>query len=260
MKKIIITGINGQDGAYLAKLLLKNKNNKIFGILRRTANYKLDRLNYFGILKKVKLIYSDICEYENINYLINKIKPDYIYNLAAQSFVDYSFLNPQSTFQINTNAVFNILETIKKLKLDTKFYQASSSEMFGNSNQKKQNEKTKFLPVSPYAVSKVLSYNLTKTYRETYGIFATNGILFNHESPYRGSEFVTKKIVSTLTRIKFGSREVLKLGNINSMRDWGFAGDYVLAIYKMMNLSTADDFVVATSVSLSVRDFFFKML
>jgi GDPmannose 4,6-dehydratase len=259
MKKIIITGINGQDGAYLAKLLLKNNRNKVIGILRRTANYKLDRLNYLGITKKINIIYCDVCEHENMNNIIKKIRPDYIYNLAAQSFVDYSFKNPHSTFQINTQAVFNILETIKKLKLDTKFYQASSSEMYGNSNVNKQDEKTNFLPVSPYAVSKVLSYNLTKTYRETFGIFASNGILFNHESPYRGTEFVTKKIVSALTRIKYGSNEILKLGNLDSYRDWGFAEDYVSAMVKIMSSKTPDDFVVATGKSCSVRNFFLKV-
>ena len=259
-KKIIITGVNGQDGTYLANYLLKiNKNYEIYGILRRTANYKLDRLDFFGITKKIKFIFADICEYENINKIILDIKPDCIYNFAAQSFVDYSFHNPLSTFQINTEAVFNILETIKRNKLDTKFYQASSSEMFGNSEKKKQNEKTKFKPLSPYAVSKVLSHKMVQTYRDTFGIFAVNGILFNHESPYRGPEFVTKKIISTLFKIKKGSKEVLKLGNLDSMRDWGYAEDYVLAIHKILNNNRPIDYVVATGKSLSVRNFFLKV-
>lgn len=258
-KKILITGINGQDGAYLANFLLnKKKNIKIYGLVRRTANYKLNRLECFGIEKKIELIYSDICEYDNINKILNNIKPDVLFNLAAQSFVDYSFTNPKTTFQINTEAVFNMLETIKQLKLDTKFYQASTSEMYGNSNKLRQNESTPFSPVSPYGISKAQSFELVKTYRNVFNIFASNGILFNHESPYRGSEFVTKKIISSLTKIKKGSREVLNLGNIDSARDWGYAGDYMFAIDKIMKNNKPDDFVVATGKTISVRDFFLK--
>lgn len=258
-KKILITGINGQDGAYLANYLLKKKNVKIYGLLRRTANYKLNRLECFGIEKKIEFIYSDICEYSNINKILNKIKPDILFNLAAQSYVDYSFTNPKTTFQINTEAVFNILETIKNLKLDTKFYQASTSEMYGNTNKSRQNETTPFSPVSPYGISKAQSYELVKTYRNVFNIFASNGILFNHESPYRGSEFVTKKIVSTLSKIKQGSKEILNLGNIDSARDWGYAGDYMDAINKIMKIEKPDDFVVATGKTVTVRNFFLKV-
>ncbi len=258
-KKILITGINGQDGAYLANYLLKKKNVKIYGLLRRTANYKLNRLECFGIEKKIELIYSDICEYDNINRILNKIKPDILFNLAAQSYVDYSFTNPKTTFQINTEAVYNMLETIKQLKLDTKFYQASTSEMYGNSNKLRQNETTPFFPVSPYGISKAQSFELVKTYRNVFNIFASNGILFNHESPYRGSEFVTKKIISTLSKIKQGSREILNLGNIDSARDWGYAGDYMDAINKIMKTEKPNDFVVATGKTITVRDFFLKV-
>tara|TARA_B100001121_G_scaffold263625_1_gene244583 strand:+ start:116 stop:1159 length:1044 start_codon:yes stop_codon:yes gene_type:complete len=254
-KVALITGINGQDGSYLAKFLLE-KNFKIYGISRRTSNYKFQRLKYLGIFDKIKIIYGDIVEYEYFSKIIKNLKPDYLFNLAAQSFVDYSFDNKFTTYEVNNKAVYNMLETIKNFSVKTKFYQASTSEMYGNSKKKFQNETTEFNPISPYAVSKVSAHDLVRIYRNSFKIFACSGILFNHESPLRGPEFVTKKIISSLVRVKHKNAKPVELGNLYSFRDWGYVEDYVEAIYKIINHSKPDDFVVGTGVSTSILDFF----
>ena len=253
-KKILITGINGQDGAYLADFLLK-KNFEVHGIIRRTSTYKLARLEYLKIKDKIHFHHSELNEDKNIEYIIKKIRPHAIYNLAAQSFVEYSFSNPVGTFNINYLSVLNILEFLRREKLDIKFYQASTSEMFGNTGVDMQNENTKFNPASPYAVSKLTAHYLVKNYRESFNKFFVSGILFNHESFLRGGEFVTKKIIYGLTKIKFGSKEVLKLGNLDSKRDWGHAKDYIQAMYLMTNSKKPDDYVVATGEANSIRKF-----
>ncbi len=254
-KTALITGINGQDGSYLAKFLL-DKKFRVYGLSRRTSNYKFQRLKYLKIFEKISIIYGDITEYGNITKIIKKIKPDIIFNFAAQSFVDYSFENKFTTYEINTKAVYNILEAIKNFSKKTKFYQASTSEMFGNSKKKIQNENTEFNPVSPYAISKVSAHDLVRIYRNSFGIFACSGILFNHESPLRGPEFVTKKIISALIRIKYKNEKPLQLGNLYSERDWGYVEDYVKAMFQIINHSSPEDFVVGTGISTSILEFF----
>jgi len=258
IKKALITGINGQDGAYLAKLLLE-KNYDVFGLLRRSSNYKLQRLDYLGIKNKIKYFHSELNEYKNIEHIILKIKPDVIYNLGAQSFVQYSFGNPTYTFEINFGSVLNMLEVIVRNKLNSKFYQASTSEMYGNSIVDMQNETTLFNPASPYAISKLSSHYLIKNYRESFDKFFCSGILFNHESFLRGIEFVTKKIVNGLVNIYYNNGPVLKLGNLDSYRDWGHAEDYVKAMYLIMNSKTPEDYVVASGKTYSIRQFIKKV-
>ena len=244
--------------AYLAEFLLK-KNYKVFGIIRRSSNYKLQRLDYLGIKNQIEYYHSELNEYKNIEQIILKIKPDVIYNLGAQSFVQYSFGNPSYTFEINFGSVLNMLEVIVRNKLDTKFYQASTSEMYGNSNVDMQNETTLFNPASPYAISKLSSHHLIKNYRESFNKFFCSGILFNHESFLRGIEFVTKKIVNGLVNIYHNNGPVLKLGNLDSYRDWGHAEDYVEAMYLIMNSKTPEDYVVASGKTYSIREFIKKV-
>ena len=253
-KIAFITGINGQDGAYLSQLLL-NKNYKVHGLLRRSSNFKLNRIDFLGIRDKITFHHSELNEFKNIEEVIKKIKPDEIYNLAAQSFVQYSFGNPSYTFDVNFHSVLNILEIIRRNKMDTKLYQASTSEMFGNTKVDKQNENTKFFPASPYAISKAAAHYLIKNYRDSYNGFFCSGILFNHESFLRGIEFVTKKIVDGLVRILYENAPPIKLGNLDAKRDWGFAGDYVRAMHLMLNCKKPDDYVVATGQTYSIREF-----
>ena len=256
-KTAIITGVTGQDGSYLANLLVK-KGIKVYGIIRRTSTDPFYRLKYFNINKKIEFINVDLSEHQRINSYINLIKPNFFYNLAAQSFVAYSYDNPIYTDVINNLSVLNILEAIKNTSNKTRFYQASSSEMYGGLNyfNKKLNESAKFNPVSPYAISKLSAYHYTKMYRKSYNIFASNGILFNHESPLRGEQFVTKKIVKGLVEIlNSKKKDPIYLGNIYAKRDWGNAKDYVDAIYKIMNYKEADDFVVASNKNYSVKQF-----
>ena len=253
-KIALVTGINGQDGAYLTKLLLKKKY-KVFGLIRRSSTFKLKRLEYLGVRDKINFIHGELNEFQHISNLVKEIRPNLIFNLAAQSFVQYSFENPSYTFDINCNSVLNFLETIRRNNLDTKFYQASTSEMYGNPLKKFQDEKTNFSPDSPYAISKLAAHNLVRNYRESFGNFLTTGILFNHESFLRGIEFVTKKIIYGLVSIKHGSKKPLELGNIYSKRDWGHAEDYVNAIYKIINAKKASDFVVATGETHTVKQF-----
>ena len=258
MKKAIIFGVTGQDGAYLASLLL-NKGYKVYGVVRRTSainRYRLDKIEK-KLKKNLYLHYGDVTDPYNVLELIKNIKPREIYNLAAQSHVAISFQEPIYTTSSIVNGSLNILESIKTLNLSKKirYYQASSSEMFGNYSNKSLNEKSNFDPQSVYAISKIYSYHLTRLYRNTYKIFASNGILFNHESPWRSENFVTKKIVNGLVNIKFGLRNKIKLGNLYSKRDWGYAKDYVEGMWKILQYKKPDDFVLATNQSISVKNF-----
>ena len=256
-KKVFITGINGQDGSYLANHLLK-KNYDVYGLIRRGSTNRLYRLEYFNIVEKIKFFYGELNEYQLVQDIILSLKPDLIFNLAAQSFVKYSFDNPIYTYEINTTSVLNILECLRKNKLrKTKFYNASTSEMFGNIANKKGliNEKTPMNPCSPYGSSKASAYNLVKIYRESYNLFVCSGILFNHESPLRGEEFVTRKIIKNLVRQKYGFGKILNLGNLDSQRDWGHAKDYVNAMYKMLMNKKPQDYVIGTGTTKTVREF-----
>ena len=257
-KNIIISGVTGQDGSYLARYLL-SKNYNVYGIIRRTSNNPFDRLDFLKIRKLVKFISLDISEYKQIDTIIRKIRPEIFYNLSAQSFVGYSFDNPLYTDMINNTSVINILESIRVSSPKTRFYQASTSEMYGDvklskNKNKKLNEDSKFNPVSPYAISKLSAYYYTKLYRHAYKLFCCNGILFNHESPLRGEEFVTKKIVKGIVEF-INQGTTLYLGNIYSMRDWGNAEDYVKMMHKIMKLNKANDFVIATGKNYTIKEF-----
>ena len=262
MKKIaLITGITGQDGSYLAKFLLK-KNYIVHGLKRRSSSPNSHRIDdiYEEVQKKNKkfyLHYGDLTDSSNLNNLISKIKPHEIYNLAAQSHVKLSFDTPEYTAEVCALGALRILETIRSLNLEnkTKFYQASSSEMFGNNGYKNLSEKSKFEPCSPYATSKLFAYWITKNYRESYGMHAVNGILFNHESPLRGETFVSKKITKYVANYKYDKSKILYLGNLYSIRDWGHAKDYVEGMWKIINHKKADDFVLSTGVTCSVKKF-----
>lgn len=259
-KKIaLITGITGQDGSYLAELLLK-KNYIVHGIKRRSSLINTQRIDHLYVDTHNKtnfyLHYGDIIDANNILELINKIKPDEIYNLAAQSHVLTSFVIPDYTAQVNALGTLRILESIRVLGLKkTKFYQASTSELFGNINKKKQSEKTQFSPQSPYATSKLFAYWITKNYRDAYGLYAVNGILFNHESPRRGETFVTRKITIGLNKIALGLQKKLYLGNLYAYRDWGHAKDYAEMQWKMLQQKKPEDFVIATGKPHTVKFF-----
>ena len=262
MKKIaLVTGVTGQDGAYLTELLL-NKNYIVHGIKRRSSIINTERIDhlYFDPLEKktnFNLHYGDLTDSTNLIRLVSEIKPDEIYNLAAQSHVMVSFETPEYTANADALGTLRILEAIKILGLEkkTKFYQASTSELYGNSFKKFQNEKTPFSPQSPYAVAKLYSYWVTKNYREAYGIFASNGILFNHEGPTRGENFVTRKITMGIAEIIAKKRRKIYLGNLEAKRDWGHAKDYVNGIWKILQHKEADDFVLSTGKTYSVREF-----
>jgi GDPmannose 4,6-dehydratase len=254
MKTAIITGISGQDGAYLAQFLLKKKY-KIIGLDRRSSRDERWRLNYLGIEQKIIFEYIDLSDISSIERVFNKYKINELYNLAAQSFVGTSFDVPISTCDVNALGTLRVLEMIRNKNKQIKFYQASTSEMFGDVFETPQDENTKFNPQSPYAISKVFAHYITKNYRDSYNIFACSGILFNHESPLRGEEFVTRKITLALAKIKAGKMSCLYLGNLNAKRDWGYAGDYVEAMWLMMQKKKADDYVIATNKSYSIKDF-----
>lgn len=253
-KKALITGITGQDGAYLAQFLL-SKNYEVYGGERQNASGSLWRLNELKIEKDIKIVPFELLEENNIHNVIKNGKFNEIYNLAAQSFVANSYETPVFTSNVNALGVTRILEAIRLFSSQTKLYQASTSEMFGNSVSNKQNEITNFQPTSPYAISKLHSHWMIKLYRDAYNIFCCSGILFNHESPLRGKEFVTKKIISDLAKIKYGLMPSLKLGNIYAERDWGYAKDYVEAIWKMLQLNNADDFVISSGRTHTVKSF-----
>jgi GDPmannose 4,6-dehydratase len=254
MKTAIITGISGQDGAYLAQFLLKKKY-KIIGLDRRSSRDERWRLNYLGIEQKIIFEYIDLSDISSIERVFNKYKINELYNLAAQSFVGTSFDVPISTCDVNALGTLRVLEMIRNKNKQIKFYQASTSEMFGDVFETPQDENTKFNPQSPYAISKVFAHYITKNYRDSFNIFACSGILFNHESPLRGEEFVTRKITLALAKIKAGKMSCLYLGNLNAKRDWGYAGDYVEAMWLMMQKKKADDYVIATNKSYSIKDF-----
>lgn len=256
--KAFITGISGQDGYYLSKLLLE-KDYEVHGTIRRSSSINTQRLDPLISENKdngrLHLYYSDLLDSSSLNNLITKIKPDEIYNLAAQSHVSVSFKNPVYTSQVGTLGSVGLLEAVRNLDYEVKYYQASSSEMYGGISKEPLNEDSVFQPKSPYAASKVFAHNMTKIYRESYDIFAVNGILFNHESPYRGETFVTRKISRAVGRISEGIQEKLILGNLKAFRDWGFAGDYVHGMWLMMQHDIREDWVLATGESHSVQDF-----
>jgi GDPmannose 4,6-dehydratase len=251
-KTALITGVTGQDGSYLAELLL-SKNYRVVGLQRYKSSQNLENLKQINNTN-FELLNCDITDYSSIFSIIKNKRPAEIYNLAAQSHVKISFDNPDVTTQINSLGVLRILEAIRNTDKKIKFYQASSSEMFGKVQETPQNEKTPFYPRSPYGVSKLYSYWITKNYRESYNIFAVNGILFNHESERRGENFVTKKIIKSLVEILYGKKKVLKIGNLNARRDWGYAPEYVEGMWKMLQQDTPDDYVLATNETHSIKE------
>jgi GDPmannose 4,6-dehydratase len=259
MKKALITGITGQDGSYLAELLL-DKGYEVHGIIRRASTFNTSRIDHLykdphinGV--KLFLHYGDLSDSSNIGRLLNQIKPDEIYHLGAQSHVRISFDTPEYTADVTGLGTLRILDAIRENGLKTRFYQASSSEMFGKALELPLKETTPFYPRSPYGVAKVFAYWITKNYRESYGLFACNGILFNHESERRGETFVTRKITRGLARIKLGKEEKLFLGNLDAKRDWGYAKDFVEAMWLMLQQDKPDDYVIATNETHSVREF-----
>ena len=256
--KAFITGITGQDGYYLSKLLL-DKGYEVHGTIRRSSTFNTSRIDEliseYKESKQLSLYYSDLLDSSSLNNLLVTIMPDEVYNLAAQSHVAVSFKNPLYTTQTSTVGPITLLEAIKNSDKQIKYYQASSSEMYGGENEQKLDENSKFVPKSPYAVGKVFAHEITKTYRESYNLFAVNGILFNHESPHRGETFVTRKISRAVGRIHHQLQSKLTLGNLNAARDWGFAGDYVKGMYLMMQHDNPDDWVLATGEAHTVKEF-----
>lgn len=256
MKTALITGITGQDGGYLAELLLE-RGYKVHALVRRVAledpEHRLGRIMH--ILDKVHLHPGSLESYASIFNVVEKIKPDECYHLAAQSFVSYSFEDEFSTINTNISGTHFILSAIKQKAPECKFYFAASSEMFGQAKEAPQNENTPFHPRSPYGISKVAGFDLTRNYREAYGLFACNGILFNHESPRRGFEFVSRKITNAVAKIKLGLAKELRLGNLEAKRDWGYAGDYVKAMWLMLQQDQPNDYVIATGKTHSVKEF-----
>jgi len=258
-KIALITGITGQDGSYLAELLL-SKGYEVHGLIRRSSSFNTGRIEHLyqdSHLSDVKLLlhYGDLSDSSSLSRLLHQIEPDEIYNLGAQSHVKVSFDMPEYTADVVGLGTLRLLDAIRDAGIKTKFYQASSSEMFGRVQETPQKETTPFYPRSPYGISKVFAYWMTKNYRESYGLFAVNGILFNHESPRRGETFVTRKITRGLSRIKLGYQETLYLGNLESKRDWGYAPDYVEGMWQMMQLDKPDDYVLATGETHTIREF-----
>ncbi len=256
MKKAIVTGITGQDGAYLAELLL-DKGYQVYGTYRRTSSVNFWRIEELGINEheNLHLVEYDLTDESGTIRMVKEIMPDEIYNLAAQSFVGVSFEQPMTTAQITAIGPLNILEAIRIINPKIKFYQASTSELFGKVQEIPQSEKTPFYPRSPYGVAKLFAHWSTINYRESYNIFACSGILFNHESPLRGKEFVTRKITDTVAKIKLGLVDYLELGNIDAKRDWGYAKEYVEGMYLMLQQDKPEDFVLATGNTYTVREF-----
>ena len=258
MKTALITGITGQDGAYLVNLLLQ-KNYKVYGTYRRTSSVNFWRLDELGVdylnNPNLQLVEFDLTDLGGITRLLEKIQPDEIYNLAAQSFVGVSFEQPKTTAEITGIGALNILEAIRQVNPKIKYYQASTSEMFGKVQSIPQNEKTPFYPRSPYGVAKLYAHWITIDYRESYNIFGCSGILFNHESPLRGKEFVTRKITDAVARIKLNKQQFLELGNLDAKRDWGFAAEYVEGMWRMLQAEQPDTYVLATNRTETVRSF-----
>ena len=254
MKKALITGITGQDGAYLSKLLLE-KGYKVYGTFRRVSTPNFWRLQTFDIYSKIHLIPADLVDMGSLLEALKVSDPDEVYNLGASSYVSTSFEEPVANAEITGLAVTKFLEAVLHQNSDLKFYQASSSEMFGNNKFRTQNEETPFLPTSPYAVSKLYAHWITNIYRKSYNMFACCGVLFNHESPIRGLEFVSRKITNGVAQISLGLKDELILGNLKAKRDWGFAGEYMTAVHKMMQQDKPNDFVISTGESHSVSEF-----
>jgi len=255
VKRALVTGITGQDGPYLARLLL-DKGYKVYGTYRRTSTPNFWRLQQLGLIRKVTLIPADLGDMASLLEAVTVTNPHEIYNLAAQSFVGSSFDQPLLTTEIDGSGATRFLEIIRHLNTDIKFYQASTSELYGAVRKTPQDENTPFMPNSPYAAAKLYSFHMTRVYRKAYGIFASNGILFNHESPLRGLEFVTRKISNSVAKIKLGlQKEPLHLGNLETRRDWGYAPEYVQAMWMMMKKKQPDDFVIATGETHSVGEF-----
>jgi len=252
MKRALITGITGQDGSYLAELLL-DKGYEVYGLTRRTSTTNYARLG--GIVEKIKLVSGDLLDQYSLSQAISEVQPDEIYNLAAQSFVKTSWEQPVFTGESTGLGVTRMLDAMRMSKPDAKFYQASSSEMFGKVREVPQTEQTPFYPRSPYGVAKAYGHWITVNYRESYNLFAVSGILFNHESPRRGLEFVTRKITSSVAKIKYGKQDKLVLGNPDAKRDWGYAKDYIEAMWLMLQQDKPDDFVIATGETHSVSEF-----
>ncbi len=251
IKTAVITGVTGQDGSYLAEHLLEN-GYRVVGMVRRTSTVNFDRIAH--IQENIELVPGDLLDQSSLTDIIREYQPDEVYNLAAQSFVLTSFTQPVLTGEFTALGVTRILEAIRQVKPDTRFYQASSSEMFGKVAEVPQRETTPFHPRSPYGVAKVYGHWITVNYRESYGMFACNGILFNHESPRRGLEFVTRKVTHAAARIRKGLQQELRLGNLDARRDWGYAADYVRGMWLMLQQDKPDDYVMATGVTHSIRD------
>ncbi|MFZ2226228.1 MAG: GDP-mannose 4,6-dehydratase [Candidatus Moraniibacteriota bacterium] len=255
MKKALITGILGQDGPYLAKLLLE-KDYEVYGLMRRYSCPNFSNTDYLGVTEKINFVSGDLTDEASIMHIIKTIRPDEVYNLAAQSFVGSSWEQSKLTTEVNALGVLYLLNAIKFFSPTTRFYQASTSEMFGNSHEEGlQKEETPFHPRSPYAIAKLYAYWMTINFKESYGMHCSNGILFNHESPIRGIEFVTRKISDGVVRIKLGLANEIRLGNLDSKRDWGFAGDYVEAMWLMLQQEKPDNYIVSTGETHSIRDF-----
>jgi GDPmannose 4,6-dehydratase len=256
MPTCLITGVTGQDGAYLSQLMLQ-KGYRVIGMMRRSASCETvgERLRWLGILNDIELVVSDLTDLSSLIRVVQTCQPDEIYNLAAQSFVAVSWDQPLLTGQVTGMGAANVLEAVRIARPQARYYQASSSEMFGLAQQPRQNEATPFYPRSPYAVAKLYAHWMTVNHRESFGTHASCGILFNHESPLRGIEFVTRKITDGVARIKLGMTRKLRLGNLSPMRDWGHARDYVRAMWLMLQQPTPDDYVVATGRTTSIRDF-----
>jgi len=258
MKKALITGITGQDGSYLAELLL-GKGYQLWGIIRRSSSFHTGRIDHLykdpHEKPRLRLVYGDLTDGGNLSTIINEVKPDEVYNLGAQSHVRVSFDTPVYTVDTDALGTLRLLEAIRSMEAPAKFYQASSSEMYGKVVETPQTEKTPFYPRSPYGCAKAYAFWQTVNYREAYGLFACNGILFNHESPRRGETFVTRKITLAAARIKLGLQDKLYLGNLDAKRDWGFAGDYVETMWLMLQQESGDDYIIATGETHSVREF-----
>jgi len=257
--KALITGITGQDGSYLAELLL-DKGYEVWGVIRRSSSFNTGRLEHIyrdphDQGARLRLKYGDLNDASSLSTILGDLRPDEVYNLAAQSHVRVSFDIPEYTGEISGLGAIRILEAMRRVGLRARFYQASSSELYGKVHEVPQTERTPFHPRSPYAAAKAYAFYVTQNYREAYGMFAVNGILFNHESPRRGETFVTRKITRAATRIKLGLQDKLFLGNLEAKRDWGFAGDYVEAMWRMLQADQPDDFVIATGETHSVREF-----
>ncbi len=258
-KTAMLTGITGQDGSYLAELLV-SKGYEVWGMVRRSSSFNTARINHIyqdphETDIRLRLFYGDLSDGSSVHTILERVKPDEVYNLGAQSHVKVSFEIPEYTGDVTGMGALRLLEGIRELGLNCRFYQASSSELYGKVVETPQKETTPFYPRSPYAAAKAYAFYITRNYRESYGMFAVNGILFNHESPRRGETFVTRKISRAVAAIKRGRQETLYLGNLDAQRDWGFAGDYVRAMWKMLQVDTPDDYVIATGETHSVREF-----